>query len=132
MPYARDYFTIILFGMFFMTFAMSMNSLIRAEGNARVPMIGMIIGAGSNIVLDAIFIIPLDMGVRGAAMATVIAQLISCVYFLSYYLAGKSYLKIYSRNLVTQWQIMKNILAIGIASFAMIVSGSFARILVNR
>jgi putative MATE family efflux protein len=132
LPYARDYFTIILFGMFFMTFAMSMNTLIRSEGNARVPMIGMIIGAGSNIALDAIFIIPLEMGVKGAALATVIAQLISCIYFLSYYLSGKSYLKIHSRNLITQWQIMKDILAIGIASFAMVISGSFAHILINR
>ena len=85
LPYAHDYFTIILYGMFFMTFAMSMNTLIRAEGNARVPMIGMIIGAGLNIVLDAIFIIPLGMGVRGAALATVIAQLVSSIYFLSYH-----------------------------------------------
>ena len=74
LPYARDYFTIILYGMFFQTFAMSMNTLIRAEGNARVPMIGMIIGAGINLILDPIFIILLDMGVAGAAWATVIVK----------------------------------------------------------
>ncbi len=132
LPYARDYFTVILFGMFFQTFAMSMNTLIRAEGNARVPMIGMIIGAGLNIILDAIFIIPLKMGVQGAALATVIAQLISSLYFLSYHFRGKSFLKIHSRNLIIQWQIMKDILAIGVASFAMTVAGTFASVLVNR
>ena len=132
LPYAHDYFTIILYGMFFMTFAMSMNTLIRAEGNARVPMIGMIIGAGLNIVLDAIFIIPLGMGVRGAALATVIAQLVSSIYFLSYHFTGKSFLKIHSRNLIIQWQIMKDILAIGISALAMVLTGSIASIFVNR
>ena len=132
LPYARDYFTIIMFGMFFQTFAMSMNTLIRAEGNAKVPMIGMIIGAGANIVLDAIFIIPLDMGVQGAALATVIAQFISTLYFLSYHFTGKSFLKIHSRNLMIEWGIMKDIMAIGMASFAMTVAGTFASVLVNR
>lgn len=132
LPYAHDYFTIILYGMFFMTFTMSMNTLIRAEGNARVPMIGMIIGAGLNIILDAIFIIPLNMGVQGAALATIIAQLISSIYFLSYHFSGKSFLKIHSRNLIIQWGIMKDILAIGISALAMVVTMSIASIFVNR
>ena len=132
LPYARDYFTVILYGMFFMTFAMSMNTLIRAEGNARVPMIGMIIGAGLNIVLDAIFIIPLDMGVRGAALATVIAQAVSTVYFLNYHLSKKSFLRLRLRYLAIRWQIMKDILAIGISALAMIVTMSIATIFVNR
>lgn len=132
LPYARDYMTIILFGMFVMTFAMAANSLIRAEGNARVPMIGMIIGAVSNIILDAIFIIPLDMGIQGAAWATVIAQLISVLYFMNYYSSGRSFLKIHSRNLIIKWNILKEILAIGIASFARMVATSLSAIFVNR
>ena len=132
LPFARDYMRIILFGMFFMTFSMSMNTLIRAEGNARVPMIGMIIGAGLNIVLDAIFIIHLDMGVQGAALATVIAQFISSIYFLSYHLTGKSFLKLLPKNLIIQWQIMKDILAIGISALSMVVAGSIASVFVNR
>jgi len=132
LPYAHDYMTIILFGMLFMTFSMSMNHLIRSEGNARVPMIGMFIGAGSNIVLDAIFIIPLDMGVQGAALATVIAQALSSVYFLSYHLTGKSFLKLRPKALIIQWQIMRDILAIGVSAFAMTVAGTVAAIFVNR
>ncbi|MBN1176548.1 MAG: MATE family efflux transporter [Dehalococcoidales bacterium] len=132
LPYASDYMRIILFGMFFQTFSMSMNTLIRAEGNARVPMIGMIIGAGLNIILDAVFIIPLKMGVQGAALATVIAQLISSVYFLSYHVTGKSFLKLIPRNLIIQWQIMKDILAIGVSALAMTIAGSVASIFVNR
>ena len=132
LPYAHDYFTIILYGMFFMTFAMSMNTLIRAEGNARVPMIGMIIGAGLNIVFDYILIVPLDMGVQGAALATVAAQFISSIYFVNYHISGKSFLKLHARNLIIQWQIMKDILAIGISALAMVLAGSIASIFVNR
>jgi putative MATE family efflux protein len=118
--------------MFFMAFAMALNNLIRAEGNARTPMIGMIIGAVLNIILDAIFIIPLDMGIRGAALATVISQLVSVLYFVRYYLSGKSFLKIYSKNLIIEWGILKSILAIGIASFARMLAGSLSAMLVNR
>ena len=132
LPYARDYMTIILIGMFFQTFAMAQNMLIRSEGNARVPMTGMIMGALLNIVLDAVFIIPLHMGVRGAALATVIAQLIAVSYLLSYYFAGASFLKIRSRNLIFQLNILRPIFAIGIASFARTVAGSLSAILVNR
>lgn len=132
LPYARDYMEIILIGMFFQTFAMAINNLIRAEGNARVSMVGMIIGAVANIILDAIFIIPLGMGVKGAAIATVIAQLISVMYFMSYYYSGKSFLKFHSRNLAIEWTILRAILAIGIASFAMTVAGSLSAIIVNR
>lgn len=132
LPYAHDYFTVILYGMFFMTFAMSMNTLIRAEGNARVPMIGMIIGAGLNIVFDAILIIPLKMGVQGAALATIAAQFISSVYFLSYHFSGKSFLKLHARNMIIQWGIMKDIMAIGISALAMVIAGTIASIFINR
>jgi len=132
LPYARDYMTIIIIGMLFMTFAMASNSLIRAEGNARVPMIGMIIGAVLNIILDAIFIISLGMGIQGAALATVIAQLISVLYFMNYYFSGRSFLKIHSRNLIIQWNILKEILAIGVASFSRMVATSLSAIFVNR
>ena len=132
LPYARDYMTIILIGMAFMTNSMAFNGIVRAEGNARVAMIGMVIGAALNIILDAIFIISLDMGIRGAALATVIAQLISFIYFISYYLRGKSFLKIHTRNLVLELGILKDIMAIGIASLARTLAGSLSAIFVNR
>jgi putative MATE family efflux protein len=132
LPYAREYMTIILIGMFFVTYAMSQNNMVRAEGNARVAMIGVIIGAGLNIVLDAIFIIPLNMGVAGAAWATVIAQAVSAVYFLLYYLSGQSYLKMRLKNMIIDWSIVKGIMAIGMAAFAMTVAGSVSGMIVNR
>jgi putative MATE family efflux protein len=132
LPYAHDYMTIIVIGMLFMTFSMAMNNLIRAEGNARVPMVGMIIGAVANIILDAIFIIPMGMGVQGAALATVIAQMVSVAYFMRYYFGGSSFLKIHLRNLAIKWQILKEILAIGVASFSRMVATSISAIFVNR
>jgi len=132
LPYARDYMTIILTGVLFRTFAMSQNFLIRATGNARVPMIGMIMGAGLNIALDAIFIIPLGMGVKGAALATVISQLITSLYFLRYYLSGKSFLRVHLQNMIIKWDILKSILAIGISSFARTAAQSLAVVFVNR
>jgi len=93
----------------------------------------MIIGAVLNIILDAIFIIPLGMGVKGAALATVIAQLISVMYFMGYYyFTGRSFLKIHKRNLVIKLDILKAIFAIGIASFAMTIAGSLSAVFVNR
>jgi putative MATE family efflux protein len=132
LPYARDYMTIILTGVFFRTFAMSQNFLIRATGNARIPMIGMIIGAGLNIVLDALFIIPLGMGVKGAALATVLSQLVTSLYFLRYYSSGKSFLRIHLQNMVLRWDILRPILAIGISSFARTAAQSLAVVFVNR
>lgn len=132
LPYARDYMTIIIIGMLFMTFSMALNNLIRSEGNARIPMIGMIIGAFTNIILDAIFIIPLGMGIQGAALATVLAQMVSVAFFMRYYFSGNSFLKIYIRNMAIQWNILKEILAIGIASFSRMVAVSFSAIFVNR
>lgn len=139
LPYARDYMTIILYGLIFQTYAMAISSLIRAEGNARIPMIGMILGAVLNIILDAIFIIPMGMGIAGAALATVIAELVSVIYFMGYYFCGKSFLlysksflKIHWRNLVPDWSILKDIFAIGVASLSMTLAGSISAILVNR
>jgi Na+-driven multidrug efflux pump len=118
--------------MIFPIFGMSLNGLVRAEGHARVAMTGMITGAVLNIILDAIFIIPLDMGIKGAALATVIAQFVSVVYFISYYLTGSSYLKIRLGNFRIEPSILKSIFAIGIASLARTLTGSLSAIIVNR
>jgi putative MATE family efflux protein len=131
LPYARDYMVITLSGVFFRTFAMSHNFMIRATGNARVPMTGMIIGALSNIGLDALFIIPLGMGVKGAALATVISQMFTCLYYLRYYFSGSSFLRIHVQNLKIQWDILRSILAIGISSFARTAAASLTAVFVN-
>lgn len=132
LPYARDYMTIILVSLVVQTCVMTLSSIVRAEGNARVSMTGMILGAVSNIILDAIFIIPLDMGIKGAAIATLIAQIISVIYLVFYYYSGKSYLKIHSNNLTLEIQIVKEIFAIGIASLSRMLAASLSAIIANR
>jgi putative MATE family efflux protein len=132
LPYARDYFTIIIIGNVFQVIAMSMASLLIAEGNARISMMGMIIGAIVNIILCALFIIALGWGVKGSALATVLAQLFSVAFFLYYYLSGRTFLKILLKNLKVEWDIVRGILSIGVSSFVRTLAGSLSAIVVNR
>ncbi len=132
LPYGRDYLTFTIIGMVFQTFSMASNGLITSEGNARVAMVGMIIGALSNIVLDALFIIVFDMGIKGAAIATSIAHLISAGYFLWYWLSGKGYLHIELHNLIPDLRIIKDIMVIGVSALARTFTGSITAIFINR
>ncbi len=132
LPYAKDYMVIIFSGMIFNNFVMATNTLTVSQGNTRIPMISNIMGAVLNIILDAVFIIWMDMGVRGAAIGTVIAQSCSAAFFLVYYLSGRSYLKIHLKNLIPDFSIIKPIMAIGVASLAMTLSSSVSNIIVNR
>jgi putative MATE family efflux protein len=132
LPYARDYMIVIFSGMIFNNFVMAANTLTVSQGNSRIPMASMIMGAVLNIILDSIFIIWLRMGVRGAAIGTVIAQSASTIFFLCYYLRGYSYLKIRLRNIVPDPGILKQIMSIGVASLAMTLTSSISNIVVNR
>jgi putative MATE family efflux protein len=129
LPFAREYLIIIMGGTVFNVFAMSLLSFTRAEGNARVGMIAMILGAVLNIILDAIFIVWLRLGVTGAAMGTVIAQIVSMIYLLSYYVSGSSYLKIHLRNLRLDYSILRQMFAIGVAAFVQTIAGSLSAML---
>jgi len=132
LPYARDYLVIVISGTIFNVFAMSLLNFARAEGNARVGMTAMIIGGVLNIILDAVFIIWMGMGVTGAALGTVIGQFVSMVYLWSYYFTGSSYLKISMRTLRLDFRILKQMFAIGLASFVQTIAGSLsAMILIN-
>jgi putative MATE family efflux protein len=126
LPYARDYLVIIIIGGFSAIFTMALLSLARAEGNARVGMVAMILGAVFSVILCAVFMIPMKMGVPGAALATVISQTISMVYLLSYYLTNSSYLKIRISNLAPDFKILKSMFSIGIAAFVQSAAGSLS------
>ncbi|KUK54865.1 MAG: Multi antimicrobial extrusion protein (Na(+)/drug antiporter) [Atribacteria bacterium 34_128] len=132
LPYAKDYITIILWGSVFSSFAMSSNNLIRAEGNAKVAMATMLIGAILNIILDPIFIFVFKMGVKGAALATVISKFVSFLYVLTYLYSGKSSLKVKLHHLKPKMRIMIEILTVGFAAFARQVTGSVVAIVVNN
>ncbi|MDB9822275.1 MATE family efflux transporter [Deltaproteobacteria bacterium] len=132
LPHSRDYLTIILFGLIFQTLAMAMNGLIMSEGNGRVAMTGIIIGALSNIILDALFIVFLKMGVKGAAIGTVIAQFLAVLFLTSYYYSGNSFVKIRFRNMIIKWNILKEIIAVGSSSFMTTIASSLSVIFLNR
>jgi putative MATE family efflux protein len=117
LPFAYDYLFITFAGTVFNIANSVLLMLVRAEGNTRVAMISLMINSILNIVLDAIFMIPLHMGISGAALAMLISQAVSVVYVLSYYLSGSSYLKIRWRNFIPDKKIVRDIFAIGAAQF---------------
>jgi len=131
-PYAKEYMDVILFSVVLHAFSMSSNGIIRAEGNARVAMISMFIGALLNIALDPIFIFVLGMGVRGAAIATVIAQATTTAYLLRYFLSGKSSLRIRVKNFLLERAVVKQIVTIGFAAFVRTAAASFIAVIINR
>jgi putative MATE family efflux protein len=132
LPYARDYLVITTSGATFNIASSVLLYFVRAEGNARVGMTTMILCSVLNIILDAVFIIPLGMGVKGAALATVISQIVALIYVLSYYLTGSSYLKIRTSNFAPDLKILKSIFTIGIASFVQTIAGSLSAMFLIR
>lgn len=131
--YANDYLDIILGGVIFMVIGFSLNNVIRSEGNARVAMISMILSSVSNIILDAVFIFGLDMGVKGAAYATVISMFVLMVWVLHHFIKSKkAVVKLRRKNIRINWGIALEILAIGMAPFSMQIAGSFVQGLLNK
>jgi len=131
-PYGRDYLSIILLGGTFFSVTVCSNDIARSEGNAKVAMISMFVGAGVNIVLDPIFIFALDMGIRGAAFATVIAQVSAFLWITRYFSSGRSFLKFDRSHLIPGFRQSLRVLQIGAPSFARIVGGSLMAIVVNN
>jgi len=132
LPYAREYLIIIASGTIFNVTGMALLNFVRAEGNARVGMIANMLGAILNIILDAILIVGLHMGVKGAALGTVIAQIATLIYLGIYYLSGSSYLKFRTSNLRLDIKILKSMFSIGISSFVQTVAGSLSAMFLIR
>jgi putative MATE family efflux protein len=132
LPYARDYMSVIFYGAVFFSFSVVGNNLVRSEGNAFVAMVSMMIGAGLNIILDPIFIFVLDMGIRGAAIATILSQFMSFVYLLFYMYSGKSIFAIKPRHLRPHASYMGQILSLGFPAFSRQVGGSILAIFLNN
>lgn len=132
LPYARDYLLITFSGTIFTVMNSVLIYMVRAEGNARINMISMILQAVLNIILDAVFIISWHMGVKGAALASILSQTVALAYLLSYYLTSSSYLKISIANLYPDMKIIKSIVAIGVAQFAQSVASSVSAMFIVR
>lgn len=131
LPYAIDYLTIILYGNIFMGVGFGMSHFIRAEGNPKIAMWTMAIGAIVNTILDTLFIFGFGWGIKGAAWATVISQMVSGACVILYYLTGKSLLRFHRKNFKLQPAVVGKILSIGSAPFAMQVAASFLHMLLN-
>lgn len=132
LPYAKDYLGIILIGMVFRICGMGISQLIRAEGNARVAMICMVISSVLSIVLDAVFILGLKLGVKGAAIATVLSEAVTFLYILHYYRFQNSSLKIRLKNFIPERSVTQEIMTVGFGPFVTTIGGSLIIILINR
>ena len=128
LPYAIDYARIYILGSVFVLIVMGMNVFITAQGNAKVAMLTTVIGAVVNIVLDPIFIFAFKMGVRGAALATVISQAVSAVWILRFLVSDKSVIKLKKENLKLERKIVLPCLALGISTFVMLSTESILSI----
>jgi putative MATE family efflux protein len=125
--YANDYLNIILYGTLFGMMGFSINNIIRSEGNFRIAMISMFISAGINIVLDPLFIFVFDMGVKGAALATIISQFFLALWVLRHFIGKHAVIKLRMMNFKLDTQITLYIFAVGFAPFSMQIAASIVQ-----
>ena len=119
LPYADSYLSIYLFGTLFVMIAVGLNPFITTQGYPKISMFTVIIGCALNIILDTIFIFFFHMGVQGAALATVIAQGVSALLVVSFFLGKKSYLRIHLKNLIPTRAVIISIISLGASAFLM-------------
>ena len=129
--YAVSYMSVYALGTVFVQLTLGMNAFVTAQGFTRVSMLSVVIGAGSNILLDPLFIYGLDMGVRGAALATIISQALSCVWVITFLLSRRSILRIRKEYLGLSPRIILPCLALGSATFVMQASESVISVCFN-
>lgn len=129
--YGVQYMNIYALGTIFVQLTLGMNAFITAQGFAKTGMLSVLIGAVSNIILDPIFIFAFGMGVRGAALATIISQAVSCAWVLLFLFGKKTYLKIRRKNLRLDSKIILPSLALGSSVFIMQASESVISVCFN-
>jgi putative MATE family efflux protein len=131
MTYAMEYTGIVGAGFFFFSLSMCASNLLRAEGNTKASMTGMVIGAALNMVLDPLFILGFGMGVKGAAIATVMSQIASCVYLFGLYARGKTVIHLKLSKLKIKREILASSIVLGTPSFIQSAGMSILALLVN-
>lgn len=129
--YAVNYMNIYAIGTIFVQLTLGMNAFITAQGFAKTGMLSVLIGAVANIVLDPVFIFGMNMGVRGAALATIISQTLSCIWVLSFLFGKKTFLKIKPENLRLYAKIILPCVALGSSLFIMQASESIISVCFN-
>lgn len=128
LPYAVAYSRIYILGTIFVLLVMGMNSFVTTQGFAKISMMTTVIGAIINIVLDPIFIFGFGMGVKGAALATVLSQAVSSVWILRFLTGKKSTLRLRKENLKLDPKVFGPCLGLGIATFVMVATESLLSI----
>ncbi len=132
MPYAVEYMRYIFFGAIFQVTSMGLNNFIRADGNPKLAMYTMFFGAGTNIILDPIFIYGFKMGMAGAAIATVISQFLSFVWVVSYFFSKKSKIKLILENIKPEFSIVTKIISLGLPGFSLQLASSLLNLVLNK
>jgi putative MATE family efflux protein len=130
--YANEYLDIILIGTIFGIIGYGLNSSIRAEGSAKIAMYSMLISLTINTLLDALFIFGLNMGVRGAALATVIAQFVLAVYVIIHFRGSKSVIRLHFINMMPDANMVYLIISSGMAPFVMQIANSIVQGVYNK
>ena len=132
LPYATDYLSIYLLGTAFVQLVLGLNPFITAQGNAREAMISVVIGAALNIALDPLFIFVLGLGVRGAALATVISQGASCLWVVSFLAGRRSRIRLRPRQVRFSLPVVRSTMALGVSPFTMVFTESAIQVVLNR
>lgn len=130
-PYADAYLTVYTLGSIFVMIGLGMNAFINSQGFGNFGMATVCIGAAANIVLDPIFIYLFDMGVQGAALATIISQFLSAAWVLKFLVGRRAILKLRLRHMRLRWRIVRRIVALGLSNFTMACTNSAVQVMCN-
>ena len=131
-PYAREYITIYLLGTPFVMIGLGLNPFINAQGFARRGMMTVLLGAVVNIVLDPVLIFGFDLGIRGAAWATVIAQAVSAAWVLKFLTGRKAILRLRTDCMPLAWPRVRRILGLGLSGFFVNLTNSLVQVVCNK
>ena len=132
LPYAKDYSFIYLLGTPFVTVGLGMNPFINSQGFGNKGMLTVMLGAVVNLVLDPILIYGLNLGVKGAAIATIIAQACSAVWVLRFLTGKKSLLPLHLCHLRPRWDHLRRIITLGLSGFFTSITNSLVQIVCNK
>ena len=130
-PYARDYLNIVVPGTILTSLSFGFNAVMRASGYPKKAMFTMLIGAIANVILDPIFIFWLDMGIQGAAIATIISMLLSTAFVMNHFIQKDSIVRFHKGTFKLEGHVVWNILTIGVSPFAMQLAGSLVVVIQN-
>lgn len=130
--YANEYSSIYIMGTIFVQYALGLNLFITSQGKTQNAMFSVLIGAIANIVLDPIFIFGFDMGVAGAAIATVISQALSAIYVIHFLTSDRSVIRIRKKYLKLDWKLMQKVVSLGVSPFVMQATESAIVVVFNK